>query len=534
MKHVFLGAAAFGMVLVSTAQAQPVNLAGRTLSEISAELQAGHITSTQVVQWYLDRIAAVDRAGPRLQSVIAINEHALADAAALDAERRAGHVRGPLHGVPILVKDNIETKEPIATTAGSLALEQNVTLRDAPLVARLRAAGAIVLGKTNLSEWANYRSVRAVSGWSGIGGLTRNPYGTNRSSCGSSSGSGAAVAASLAAGAIGSETDGSVTCPSSVNGVVGLKPTLGLVSRTHIVPISHSQDTAGPMGHSVRDVAALLSVMAGSDPADAATKEADAHAQDFTAGLKADALQGKRIGVMRFEAGFHPETDAVFAQALAVLKQAGAEVVKIPDLPGWKAVGDAEGIVLSVEFKADVNAYLATTPPVVTSRTLADLIAFNTAHQARELGLFGQELFERSQATAGLNDPAYLAALATSKRLAGPEGIDKLLAQYHVDALVAPTGGPAWVVDTVNGDNALGSTPTLPAVAGYPHLSVPMGTVFGLPVGLSIIAGKWADAKVLAYGYAYEQARGAFARPMFPDRLMSVPAVSDLEGPWRR
>jgi amidase len=504
------------------------DLTGRTLTELSAELQSGRLTSEQVVGWYLNRIEAIDRNGPAIQSVIAVNQQALADARALDAERRAGHVRGPLHGIPILVKDNIETREPIPTTAGSLALADNITLRDAPVIARLRDAGAIILGKTNLSEWANYRSVRSVSGWSGVGGLTRNPYGLDRSTCGSSSGSGAGIAASLAAGAIGSETDGSVTCPASVNGVVGLKPTLGLVSRTHIVPISHSQDTAGPMGHSVADVAAMLTAMAGSDPADPATKDADAHKQDFTALLKPDALKGKRLGVLRFEAGFHPETDTVFAQALYVLQRAGAELVEIPNLPGANAIGDAESIVLTTEFKADLNAYLATTPPAVKSRTLAELIAFNTAHASRELGLFGQELFEKSQAAKGLDDPAYQAALATSKRLAGLEGIDKLLAQYHADALIAPTAGPAWVVDIVDGDHAMGNATTLPAVAGYPHVSVPMGAVSGLPVGLSIIGAKWADGQVLAYAYAYEQARGDLPGPGFPKQMTDDPDIQAL------
>ncbi len=521
-----------GMAMSLEARAQvqtgPLDLTGRTLTDLSAQLQAGHLTSEQIVKWYLDRIEAVDRNGPNLQAVLAVNPHALEDARALDAERQAGKSRGPLHGIPVLIKDNIETREPIATTAGSLALADNVTGRDAPLVARLRAAGAIVLGKTNLSEWANYRSVRSTSGWSGVGGLTRNPYGLDRSPCGSSSGSGAGVAASLAAGAVGSETDGSVTCPASTNGIVGLKPTLGLVSRTHIVPISHSQDTAGPMGHSVADVAALLTVMAGSDPDDAATKDADAHKQDYAALLKPDALKGKRLGVLRFLAGFHPETDAVFAQALYVLKQAGAEVVEIPGMAGFNAIGDAEGIVLSVEFKADVNAYLATTPAAVKSRSLADLIAFNHTREARELGLFGQELFEKSEATKGLDDPGYVAALANAKRLAGTEGIDKLLAQYHVDALVAPTAGPAWVVDTVNGDHAAGNTPTLAAVAGYPHISVPMGMVYGLPVGLSFMGAKWNDGPMLAYAYAYEQARGPLPAPMFPRQLVSVPAVQDL------
>jgi amidase len=525
-------AALFSMT--AHADPPPLNLEGSTLADLSAQLQAGHLTSAQIVKYYLDRIDEIDRQGPKLQAVIAVNKAALDVARALDDERRAGHVRGPLHGLPVLIKDNIETQEPIPTTAGSLALADNITHRDAPLVARLRAAGAIVLGKTNLSEWANYRSSRAISAWSGVGGLTRNPYGLDRSPCGSSSGSGAAIAASLAAGAIGSETDGSVTCPASVNGIVGLKPTLGLVSRTHIVPISHSQDTAGPMGHSVTDVAMLLNVMAGSDPDDPATIDADAHRADFTTGLKADALHGKRLGVMRFEAGFHPETDAVFAHALEVLKSAGAELVEIDKLPGSDAIGDAEGTVLSCEFKADINAYLATTPKTVTSRTLADLIAFNNSRPARELGLFGQELFEKSQATQGLDDPAYKKALALSKLLAGPQGIDMMLAKYHVDALVAPTAGPAWVVDTVNGDHASGSTTTLPAVAGYPHLSVPMGQVFGLPVGLSIVGPAWSDGRVLAFGYAFEQKLGFTPRPRFDAHLVSVPAVDDLFRPYFR
>jgi amidase len=537
MNHAFRSLL-LAITMISAAQAQvqtgPIDLTGRTLTDLAAQLQQGHLTSRQITQWYLDRIAALDRQGPKIQAVIAINPDALDDARLADDERRAGHLRGPLHGLPILVKDNIETRDKLPTTAGSLALTDNMSLRDATVIARLRDAGAIVLGKTNLSEWANFRGSRAISGWSGVGGLTRNPYGLDRSACGSSSGSGAAVAASMAAGAIGSETDGSVTCPASINGVVGLKPTLGLVSRTHIVPIAHSQDTAGPLGHCVSDVAVLLTSMAGTDPADAATQEADAHKTDYTAELRIDALRGKRLGVMRFEAGFHPETDTVFAHALGVLHEAGAELVEIEKLPGSDAINDAENTVLTTEFKADLNSYLATTPAAVKSRTLADLIAFNNGRAARELGLFGQELFEKSQASAGLSDPAYLQALATSKRLAGPEGIDKLLSDYHVDALVAPTAGPAAVVDTVNGDHVLGNTTQFPAVAGYPHLSLPMGTVFGLPVGLSIIAGKWEDAKVLAFGYAFEQKLGLTLSPTFPPHLVSVPAVQDLFEPFNR
>jgi len=499
---------------------------GKTLTEIKGELDAGTVTSEALVQGYLARIEAIDRAGPGLHAVLAVNPQALAQARAADAAK----LRGVLQGLPILVKDNIETAD-MPTTAGSLALLGNDTKRDAPLVARLRAAGAVILGKTNLSEWANMRGSRSVSGWSGVGGLTRNPWSPDRSPCGSSSGSGAAVAAGLAAAAIGTETDGSITCPASVNGIVGFKPTLGLVSRHNIVPLAHSQDTAGPMGRSVRDVALLLGVMAGSDPMDAATAYADKHATDYVAGLDAGALRGKRIGVMRFLAGFHPETDMVFAHAIDVLRQKGASVVEIPSLPGGADVldriGDAEQKVLLTELKADLAAYLRSTPPSVQARTLADLIAFNHAHADRELRLFGQELFEKAEATQGLNDPAYLAARETSLRLAGAEGIDRMLTEGRLDALVAPTAGPAWVVDTVNGDHSSGQASTLPAVAGYPHLSLPMGLVDGLPVGLSIIGPRWADARVLALGYAFEQAVRFESSP----GLVPVPDVGALEQP---
>ena len=502
--------------LVTLALASPAMSAPPPPATISAqldELAAGRITSEQLVQAYLARIEAIDRHGPALQAVLAVNPQAIELARKRDEERRAHAPVGPLHGVPILLKHNIETADSMPTTAGSLALRDNVTGRDATLAARLRAAGAIVLGKTNLSEWANMRGSRSVSGWSGVGGLTRNPWSPDRSACGSSSGSGAAVAAGLAAGAIGTETDGSVTCPASVNGVVGFKPTLGLVSRHNIVPLAHSQDTAGPMARSVRDVALLLGVIAGSDPADAATKDADAHRADYLAGLDAGALHGKRIGVMRFEAGFHPETDAVFAHALDVLRQAGATLVEIKQLPGSDAIGDAELLVLLTELKADLNTYLLTVPRAVHARTLAELVAFNQAHADRELGLFGQELFEKAQATTGLSNPAYLAARATSLRLAGAEGIDRMLADHTLDALVAPTTGPAWTIDTINGDHSSGQTSTLPAVAGYPHLSLPMGLVSGLPVGLSIVGPAWSDARVLAYGYAFEQALRFHAEP---------------------
>jgi amidase len=483
------------------------------MAELEADLTAGRTTSVELVTVYEQRIA---RLNPQLHAVIAVNPDALAAAAASDAARKAGELQGPLAGLPILVKDNIETADPIATTAGSLALKDNITGRDAPLVARLRAAGAIILGKTNLSEWANIRSSHSISGWSAVGGQARNPYAPDRSPCGSSAGSGIAAAASLAAAAIGTETDGSVTCPSAVNGLVGLKPTVGLVSRTHIVPISHSQDTAGPMARSVSDAALLLGVIAGSDPADPATAPADARKADYLVGLKPDALKGVRVGVLRFAAGFHPETDQVFDRALATLIAAGATLVEIAaPPPASHDVGRLEKIVLGTELKAGLNAYLATTSPArVPSRTLADLIAFNKAHADSEMALFGQDVFEAAEQTKGLDDPAYLAAKADAYRLAGPEGIDAVLKANEVSVLVAPTLGPAWLIDPVLKDRFVGGgVGGPPAVAGYPHLTVPMGQVAGLPVGLSFVGPAWSEASLLAYGYAFEQAAHARIAP---------------------
>jgi amidase len=487
---------------------------GRTLTEIADDLATGRTTSEALVRAYLDRIAKIDAAGPRLRSVLAVNPDALAQARALDAERRAGRVRGPLHGVPILVKDNVDTADPLPTTAGSLALKDNVTRRDAPFVARLRAAGIVVLGKTNLSEWANFRSSTSTSGWSGAGGLVRNPHALDRNACGSSSGSGAAVAASLAPGAIGTETDGSVICPSSLNGIVGVKPTVGLVSRTHVVPIASSQDTAGPMTPTVRDAALLLAAMAGTDPADPATAEADARRRDYVGALSPDALRGKRIGVARWLAGSQPFTDAVFERALARLREAGAELVEIAD-PGLpKDLGAREFTVLLHEIKTELTAYLATTPPAVRSRTLADLIAFNRAHVGDEMPWFGQELFEKAEATSGKADPEYVKARDSAKRDAGPDGIDRLMKAHGVAMFVAPSYGPAWMTDLVGGDAYSGqSASQLPAVAGYPHVTVPMGTVKGLPVGLSFFGTAWSEAELLAAAYAFEQRAKARVAP---------------------
>ncbi len=502
------------VLLAAAGPAAAYDVAETPVTVLAADLAAGRTTSVALVTAYEARIA---RLNPQLHAVIALNPHALADARAADAARAAGRAQGPLAGVPVLVKDNIETGDPVATTAGSLALAANVTGRDAPLVARLRAAGAIILGKTNLSEWANIRSTRSISGWSAVGGQTRNPYALDRNACGSSSGSGAAAAASLAAVAVGTETDGSVTCPAAINGLVGLKPTVGLVSRSHVVPISHTQDTPGPMARSVADAAVLLRAMAGSDPADPATAAADAHLAALAAPLDAASLKGVRIGVMRFAAGFHPATDAAFEAALTALKRAGAVLVEIDKPPHDHDVGGSEQLVLTTELKADMATYLASLDRTkVPMRTLADLIAFDDAHAAAEMPLFGQELFVEADKTKGLDDPAYVKAKAEAHRLAGPEGIDAMLAKYSVTALVAPTLGPAWLIDPVLGDHfAGGGAGQAAAVAGYPHLTVPMGLADGLPVGLSFVGTAWSDATLLNYGYAYEQASHARRPPTY-------------------
>jgi amidase len=448
----------------------------------------------------LATIAARDDAGPQLNAVIAIKDRATVDrevAAAKDL---------PLQGRTVLVKDNIETRE-WPTTAGSLALKDNATGRDASLIARLRQAGGVVLGKTNLSEWANIRSSSSTSGWSAVGGLTKNPHATDRNACGSSSGSGAAVAAGMAWAAIGTETDGSVTCPASINGVVGLKPTVGLVSRTHVVPISSSQDTAGPMARSVADAALLLNAIAGPDAADPATAGAAAHLSDFTAGLDSASLKGKRIGVLRKYVGTDPRVDKLFDAAVADLKRAGATVIEINyEMP--KAVGDGELTVLLYELRVELSAYLKGSPAQIPVRNLAEVIAFDKAHADQEMRWFGQDLFEKAQTVTKAD---YAKVHAANLRLAGPEGIDKLLAANKVSLLIAPTMGPAWTSDLVNGDHFSGSigAGSLPAIAGYPHLTVPMGAVEGLPVGLSFIGAKWADHALLLAGAAYERARTA-------------------------
>ncbi|ESQ91149.1 amidase [Asticcacaulis benevestitus] len=476
---------------------------GTSVNAIEAHLTTGDYSAEDLTRAALDQIKAKDGA---LHSIIAVNPAALAEAQASDRARKRGQKLGPLMGIPLLIKDNIETLDEVATTAGSLALKDNITHRDAPVVANLRAGGAIILGKTNLSEWANIRSSHAISGWSAVGGLVANAHDPARTACGSSSGSGAAVAAGLAPLAVGTETDGSVTCPASMNGLVGLKPTVGLVSRTHVVPISHSQDTPGPMGRSVSDVALMLGVMAGTDPADKATALADAHKTDYAAALIGYSLKNRRIGVLRDQIGNDPKTAAVFETALQTLKSQGAVLVDIHD-SSVEGLGDSEMTVMMVELKADLNTYLASTPPSVKTRSLADVIAFNKAHAAQEMPYFQQELFEQAEATKGLADPDYLKAAAHAKT-ASSLRIDSLLQENEVEVLIAPTYGPAWLSDLIYGDQYTGPSATqLPATSGYPHLSVPMGAVQGLPVGLSFIGPKWSESLLLKAGYAYEQAR---------------------------
>ncbi len=459
----------------------------------------GHFPGSSAVEGSLALIASADHVGPQpFNAVIAVTPALLEDG-------EPPIPSGGLRGLPILLKDNIETAD-MPTTAGSLALVNNAPGRDAPLVTRLREAGAIILGKANLSEWANIRSPNSISGWSAVGGQALNPYDPARTPCGSSAGSATAVAMGLAPVAIGTETDGSITCPASVNGVVGFKPTVGLVSRTHIVPISHSQDTAGPITTTVEDAAIVLTAIAGSDPLDPATVEADARRVDYRAALDANSLQGARLGVMRFLVGnYSAETQAEFERALTALRDAGAELIEITDGPDMGIIGRLELFVLRTELKADLNLYLASTDPLqVRTRTLADVIAFNAA-EPRETVLFGQELFEQAEQTRGLDDPTYLEARADSFRMAGPEGIDRMMTDNRVVALIAPTTSRAWTNDPADDDRSQGSASRLPAVAGYPHLTVPMGFDRGMPVGISFIGGQWDDARILSLGHAYEQ-----------------------------
>jgi amidase len=471
-----------------------------TVGDLAAKLGSGELTARALAEAYLARIDAIDRVGPELRSVIEVNRDALQIADGLDRERAEGRVRGPLHGIPVLVKDNIDTADGMKTTAGSFALTDSRPAQDAPLVARLRDAGALLLGKTNLSEWANFRSSRSSSGWSARGGQCRNPYVLDRSPCGSSSGSGAAVASNLCAVAVGTETDGSIICPSSLNGIVGIKPTVGLVSGAGIVPISHSQDTAGPMARTVADAATLLAALTESDLA-------------FE--LDADSLRGARIGVARNMAGFDKRVDASFEDALAAMRDLGTQLIDPADVPHATELQEPEWEVLKYEFKADVKAYLATVGGDVP-RSLAELIAFNAAHADEEaLSTFGQDIFEQAEEKGPLTDPTYLDLLATCGRLSKEEGLDAVLREHSLDAVVAPSGSPAWLVDHVLGDHYVGGNTSPAAVSGYPSITVPMGLIAGLPVGITFMGAARTEGRLIGLAFAFEQATAHRAPPGF-------------------
>jgi amidase len=491
-----------------------------TVARLQEMMTAGTMTSRQIVDAYLARIEAIDRSGPRLRSVIEINPDARSIADALDAERKSKGRRGPLHGVPVLVKDNIDTADRMTTTAGSLALEGSIAPRDAFVVQRLRQAGAVILGKTNLSEWANIRSTKSSSGWSARGGQTKNPYVLDRNPCGSSSGTGTAIAANLAAVGVGTETDGSIVCPSSVSALVGIKPTVGLVSRSGIIPISESQDTAGPMTRTVADAAALLTAMAGVDPGDRATARGAGKAADYTKALDAKALAGARIGVARKRYfGYSPPADRIVEQAIADMKAQGAVIVDPADIPTAGGLDDCEMEILLTELKAGLNAYLGGLPASVRVRTLADVIAFNIREREREMPFFGQELFEMAQKKGSLTAPKYLSARRTCQARARAQGIDAVMARHKLDAIVAPTGSPAWPIDLVNGDHFLGASSSPAAVAGYPAITVPAGFTHGLPVGISFMGRAWSEARLIALAYSFEQATKHRKPPAFVPTL---------------
>ncbi len=494
----------------------PFELEEVTFAALQQGMEEGRWSAESITELYLERIDQLDRQGPELRSVIETNPEALDIARQLDQERASKGPRGPLHGVPILIKDNIATADRMTTTAGSLALEGSIPASDAFVARRLREAGAVLLGKANLSEWANFRSTRSSSGWSGRGGQCRNPFALDRNPCGSSSGSGAAASGNLVAAAVGTETDGSVVCPSSSCGLVGIKPTVGLVSRSRIIPISHTQDTAGPMARTVADAATLLGAMSGIDREDSVTAASEGHAHDdYRSFLDPAGLSGARIGVGRDYFGFHPEVDALMEAAISAMAAQGAVIVDPVEIAGREEMGRHELQVLLYEFKADLNAYLAALGPDAPVRDLAGIIAFNEEHKDTEMPYFGQELLLQAQEKGPLSDPEYQEAVTTARRLAGKEGIDKTMDEHQLDAIMAPTGGPAWVTDLVNGDHFGGGSSSAAAISGYPNITVPAGFVFGLPVGMSLFGRAWSEPKLLSIAYAFEQATKHRRAPRF-------------------
>lgn len=486
-----------------------------TIEELQQDMQSARYTARSITESYFARIEALDKHGPAINAVIELNPDALAIADELDREYKRQGARGPLHGIPILIKDNIDTADRTSTTAGSLALDGSIAPKDAFLVQRLRKAGAVILGKANLSEWANFRASHSVSGWSGRGGQTRNPYALDRNPCGSSSGSAVAVAANLCVVAVGTETDGSIVCPSAVNGIVGIKPTLGLISRSGVIPIAHSQDTPGPMARTVRDAAILLNVLIGLDSSDPATKESASNGKpDYTKFLDPRGLRGARLGIARKFFGYNAATDEVIEVSIAEMKRNGAEIVDPVDYPSHEELNDSELEVLLYEFKADLNTYLRThNGPHV--RSLSEIISFNEKRRGEEMPYFGQDIMIKAEKKGPLTEKAYMDALTRNHKLSRAEGIDAVVENNHLDAIIAPTTGPAWLTDWVAGDHESGSCSTPAAVAGYPHITVPAGFVRGLPVGISFFGTAWSEATLLKLAYSFEQATKIRRAPEF-------------------
>jgi amidase len=501
---------------ISSPDLPPFELDEITISELGEGMQTGKYTARSIAEKYLARIQAIDKQGPSLNSVIELNPEALTIADELDKERKEKGARGPMHGIPVLIKDNIDTTDGMATTAGSLALVGSKPPADAFLVQQLRVAGAVILGKTNLSEWANIRSSHSTSGWSGRGGLTKNPYALDRNTSGSSSGSAAAISANLCAAAVGTETDGSIVSPSSINGLVGIKPTVGLVSRTGVVPISHTQDTPGPMARTVRDAAILLGALTGVDSDDKATISSRGKSlTDYTKFLDPKGLQGARIGVVRFYFGFHEGVDLLMNNTITTLKEQGAVIIDPVEIKSFGQIGNAEDTVLHYELKADMNIYLARLGPNTPVHTLKEIIEFNEKNRTTEMPYFGQDTFIKAEAKGPLTSKEYLDALEKCRKLTRKEGIDAAIKKYKLDALVAPTDGPAWLTDLVDGDHILGGSSTAAAVAGYPSITVPAGFVFGLPVGISFFGSAWSEPTLIKLAYPFEQATKIRKPPRF-------------------
>jgi amidase len=498
------------------AEVKPFELDELTIPDLQEGMKSGKFTARSLVQKYTARIDEIDKRGPAVNAMIELNPDAMSIADALDQERKAKGARGPLHGIPVLIKDNIATADRMMTTAGSLALVASKPPKDSFVAQRLRAAGAVILGKTNLSEWANIRSSHSVSGWSGRGGLTKNPYALDRNACGSSSGTGAGISANLAAAGIGTETDGSIVCPSSSNGLAGIKPTVGLVSRSGIIPISHSQDGAGPMCRTVRDAAILLGALSGVDPEDTATGASAGKSQtDYAQYCDPGGLKGARIGVARKYFGFNDAVDALMEQALYMMKAQGATLVDPADIATFGKFDDSELLVFLYELKADLNAYLARLGPSALVRSLQDIIEFNDRNRQKEMPYFGQDLFVKAQQKGPLTEKEYVDALARNHQLARVEGIDALMDKYKLDAIVAPTGGPAWLTDLINGDHSAGGSSNAAAVAGYPNINVTAGFISGLPVGISFFGRAWSEPSLVKLAYSFEQATKARQTPQF-------------------